>query len=180
MRTVSPKRYARAVFQIALARNEIDLWMDNLGFLEDSLSSNSEVLAIMDAPQISTARKAKFVRNIFGDFVPPMVMNLVALLASRNATYLIDKILEEFQEFVDAHRGIERASVTTAVPIDGNDLKRVVNLLEKITECKIEVDTNIDSEMLGGLVAQVGDRVIDGSTRTKLQIMHRRIVTQTR
>ena len=78
------------------------------------------------------------------------------------------------------YRGIGRASVTTAVPIDRKDLTKLVNLLEKITECKIEIDTKVDSKILGGLVAKVGDRVIDGSTRTKLQVMHRRIVTQTR
>lgn len=179
MRTVSPKRYASAVFQIALDRNQIDLWMDELRFLTDSLS-NSEVLTIMDAPQISAARKMKFTRKIFDGFVSPIVLNLVSLLASRNVTYFISKIFEEFQEIVDVHRGIGRASVTTAVPIDQKDLTKLVNLLEKITECKIEIDTKIDSKILGGLVAKVGDRVIDGSTRTKLQVMHRRIVTQTR
>ncbi len=179
MRTVSPKRYASAVFQIALARNQIDLWMDGLRFLTDSLS-NSEVLRIIDAPQISTARKMKFTRKIFDGFVSPIVLNLVFLLASRNVTYSISKIFEEFQEIVDVYRGIGRASVTTAVPIDRKDLTKLVNLLEKITECKIEIDTKVDSKILGGLVAKVGDRVIDGSTRTKLQVMHRRIVTQTR
>jgi len=178
VRTVSPKRYASAVFQIALARKQIDLWTDELRFLTDSLS-DGEVLSIMDAPQISTARKIKFTRKIFEGFVSPIVLNLVLLLARRSVTYSISKIFEEFQGIVDAHRGIGRASVTTAVSIDQKDLTRLINLLEKITECKIEIDTKIDSGILGGLVAQVGDRVIDGSTRTKLRVMHRRIVTQT-
>ena len=79
---------------------------------------------------------------------------------------------------LDAHRGIERAEITSAVALSDEQQTRVENLLKEMVGKEIVLTVRIDPQILGGIVARVGDRVIDGSTRTKLEGLRRELVRQ--
>ena len=74
---------------------------------------------------------------------------------------------------LDAHRGIERAEVVSAVPLDDAQRDNVADMLARTSGKEIRLSTRVDPEILGGMVIRVGDRVMDGSARTRLQSMRR-------
>ena len=127
----SAKRYARAVFEIARENGEIEGWLDDLGVLVREVD-NADIAAYLDAPQVSIERKTELVRGAFGDAVGPLAVNLLLVLASRASASLIRGVAEEYQQIVDADRGIERAEVVSAVQLDRQQLDDISSLLKSL------------------------------------------------
>ena len=176
-RSASARRYAQAVFQIALEKGELDRWLEDLTLLVDALV-NEEFFGFLDAPQLSVSQKVQVIQEALGDAVSPLALNLFSLLASRSAVHLTHGITEIYQEMLDAHRGIERAEVISAVPLNDGQRQRVSDLLQTMVGKEIRLTVTTEPRILGGFVARVGDRVIDGSTRTKLNDLRRDVVQQ--
>jgi F-type H+-transporting ATPase subunit delta len=107
-------------------------------------------------------------------------MNLAYLLAARNRWGIMEHIATEYNLLVDAYQGIEHAEVTTAVPIDEEDERHLEKRLEEIIGKKTVVSTRVNPAIMGGLVTKVGDRLLDGSTRTKLLALKRSMIEGTR
>ena len=115
---------------------------------------------------------------MLGDSVGTLPANLLGLLATKNMTLLLPGILEQFTVMVDRHRGIEWADVTTAVPLDDARRDEVAQLLTGIAGSEVSLRTYVEPELIGGMIARLNDRVIDGSVRSKLRNMHRQVVEQ--
>ncbi len=174
MPTASAIRYAKAVFQLAVDRNELENWLEDLTQLADSIT-NQEFGEILAAPRIAASQKERIVREALGSSVGPLALNLMFLLVSRNAIHSLPEVADRYQEMLDAHRGIERAEVVSAVPLDDAQRDSVADMLERTSGKEIRLSARVDPEILGGMVIRVGDRVMDGSARTRLQSMRREI-----
>ena len=92
------------------------------------------------------------------------------------AASLLPGVTEEYGRLLDAHRGVAQAEVTSAVPLDDEQLRRVTEILEGVVDAKVRVWAHVEPAVVGGLVARVGDRVIDGSVRARLDRMRRSVV----
>ena len=174
-RALSPRRYAQAVFQIAAESDELDQWQSDLETLSTALQ-DAELARFMDAPQVPMTAKTDAVNQTFGASVGPLAVNLALLLGSRGAASLLPGVTEEYGRLLDAHRGVAQAEVTSAVPLDDEQLRRVTEILEGVVDAKVRVWAHVEPAIVGGLVARVGDRVIDGSVRTRLDRMRRSVV----
>ena len=174
-RASSPRRYSQAVFQIALERDELDTWSEDLRALATPLE-NRDLLELLDAPQVPTANKVAAVRQAIGDTAGPLAVNLLSLLASRGLAHLVPAIVDEYGRLLDEHRGTERAEVVSAVALPADRSDTIAQILEGLVNKRVRLVSAVDPEVLGGFVAKVGDRVIDGSLRTKLREMRREIV----
>jgi len=173
----SPRRYAQAVFQIALETGGLLTWADDLRTL--SLAVESEEMAgLLDAPHVPVGRKAEAIAQTMGDSVNGLARNLLALLASRNQAHILPGVLDEYERLVDEHGGVERAVVISAVDLEDEQKESVTGFLTELVGKDVRLTTVVQSQVLGGLVARVGDRVVDGSVRSKLREMRRSIVEQ--
>ena len=173
----SARRYAQAAFELALEKDDFEAWLDDLGYLAGALQSE-EFGAVLDAPEVPVSQKVKLIDETVGGGISPLSRNLFALLASRNSAHLLPDITEAYQEMLDAHRGIERAEIMSAVPLSDEQQGKVANMLKEMVGKEIALTVRVDPQILGGIVARVGDRVIDGSTRTKLEGLRRELVQQ--
>ena len=173
----SARRYAQAVFQIALEKDELDGWLEDLTLLATA-TENAEFSEFLDAPQVPDSQTFEVITSTLGDRVGPLAINLLALLASRNIANTVPSIVEQYQRLLDAHRGIERAEVVSAVPLDDAQRRQIEELLGGLVGKEVRLTSRVELGIVGGLVARVGDRVIDGSTRTRLQAMRRELVEQ--
>ncbi len=174
-RAPSARRYAQAVFQIASEADDLDGWSNDLALIAEAFES-TELSDLLDAPQVPTSQKLDVIGRTFTDRISPLARNLVSLLATRGSTHLLPGVLEQYRRFVDAHRGVEQAEVVSAVPLDDAQQRRIADLLEAMVGMEIRLTDRVDPEIVGGIVARVGDRVIDGSTRTRLEDMRRSLV----
>jgi F-type H+-transporting ATPase subunit delta len=178
LRDPAAKRYAQAAFEVALAHNELDTWERELAGLRDALASN-EAAAFLSNRKVPAQAKEEFLRRIAGD-PQERVWNLVRLLSSKSRLELLAQIAVEFQAMLDDHRGIAYADVVTAVSMSDEEQRAMVARLSEITGKQVRLRTFEDPDILGGLIAKVGDRLIDGSTRSKLAALKRRLAGATR
>lgn len=174
-RGASARRYAQAVFAIALEQGDPDRWLDDLALLSDSMS-NEEFAAFLDAPQLTLSQKTALVAETLGDSVSDLALNLISLLASRNSARLLPAITESYQQMLDDHNGVERAEIVSAVPLSDEQQERIEAVLTGIIGKDITATSRVEPQILGGFVARVGDKVIDGSTRTRLDELRRELV----
>ena len=174
-RGASARRYAQAVFAIALEQGESDRWLDDLALLSDA-AANEEFANFLDAPQLTLDQKIGLIAETLGDSVSDLARNLISLLASRNSARLLPSITESYQEMLDEHNGVERAEVISAVPLSDEQQQRIEAMLTGIVGRDISATSRVEPQILGGFVARVGDKVIDGSTRTKLEELRRELV----
>ena len=170
----SARRYAQAVFQIALEQDDFDAWRSDLEAAAGALE-NPEFAGLLDAPQLPTAAKADTIREALGGSMAPLGLNLVSLLASRGLAHLIPSVLDEYVRMLDSHEGVERAEVVAAVPLDKGHEGKIAELLEGIVGKKIKLSSTQQPRIIGGLIARVGDRVIDGSVRARLRNLRREL-----
>ena len=165
-RRVYAKRFSQAVFKIALEKKELDRWQSDLSKIA-SLGEDATLISLLQDPRLHFGSKAKLLSERLGD-VNPLALNLVYLLATRGRLNMVGDIADEYQRLLDSYRGIERAEVTTAIPLDDEDKQRLAEYLGAAVGKKIVLKPEVDSKLIGGIVARVGDKLLDGSTRSKL------------
>jgi len=106
----------------------------------------------------------------------PLAFNLTLLLVSKGILRRGDDILKQYNALLDAHRGIERAKVTTALPLGDEDREAISRRLGEIIERKVAIDAQVDTSIIGGFIARVGDTLIDGSIHQKLETLRKSLV----
>ncbi len=166
-------RYARAVFEIALERGELDRWQSELPVVV-SVVGDPALVAVLESPRLRFDEKARILsEGLVG--ISPLVLNLVYLLIVRGRLSMIADIAEEYQRLLDAYHGIEPAEVISAVPLDAEEEKKLAGHLSAITGKKVVVKSEVDPGLIGGFVARVGGKLLDGSTRTRLEALKKEL-----
>ncbi len=160
------KRYAQAALAVALEHRDLERWTADLAALA-ALMTQPEAAALLESDRVSDAEKDALLTAALSE-VSPRAMNLARLLVAKRRTALAGQIGQEFQALLDEHRGVARAAVTTAVPLSDEQIKGVAARLGRITSKQVSVEPQVDPAILGGLIARVGDTLIDGSTRSRL------------
>ena len=178
LRDPAAKRYAQAGFELARERNELDAWERDLRTIGEALGS-AEALTFLASGRVPTTAKESFLQQV-APAPAPLVWNLVRLLAAKGRLALLPQIAEAFQELLDEHRGIAHAQVVTAVAMSESEQQELARRLSELTGKQVLVEAEEEPEMLGGLVARIGDRLIDGSTRSKLRALKRELAGATR
>ena len=164
------KRYAKAIFSLGKEQNKVDTYAESLAAIAE-LYENSE-LEIADALTnplypIEARQKvmAKIAESVDADAIMTSFLNL---LIEKKRVDVLPDIAREVQVMVDREQNISHGSVTSAIKLDSALLKKIQGTLEKITGNKVILETQVDPSIIGGIVAKVGDLVLDGSIRTQL------------
>jgi len=173
-RRLYAKRYAQAVFNIALERKELDKWQSDLGKIA-GLGEDDTVVAFLENPKFDFDTKAKLLSEQLVD-INPLALNLVYLLLTRGRLSMVGEIADEYQRLLDSYRGIEPAEVLTAVPLDEEDRLRLEEHIGAMVGKKVVVKPEVDSSIIGGFIARIGGKVLDGSTRSRLETLKRELV----
>jgi len=175
-RSASARRYAEAVFSIADESNTLDAWSRDLRALTD-LVGDREAGALLGSNRVPRAEKMRLLTAALEGSVSPLAMNLVRLLEDRGKLALAPQIQQAFLEMADDRRGLAHAVVTTAVALSDDERLAVEQRLSQVTGKRVDVTAVVDPAIMGGLVARIGDHLIDGSTRSRLLALKRRIRT---
>lgn len=171
---ISGIRYGEVVFEIARESNQLEKWRDDLEKITDVMH-NVEMKDVLENPKIPFEKKEKIISACLGG-VGAEGLNLAYLLVTKDKIKIASLIEEEYKRLLDEHLGIERANVVTAVPIDDKEKEKLKQNLETLTRQKIIADFKVDSNIVGGVVVKIKDKLIDGSIKNKLEVLKKSIV----
>lgn len=175
-RRVSARRHAQAVFQIALERNELERWREDLDTLATVLL-DAQLKAFLENPKIRLEKKIGLLQEQFTR-LNPLAVNLATLLATKGRVGIAADIANEYRNLLNAHQGLETVEVVSAVPLGKRDQDRITKQLSEATGKEITLSANVLPDIIGGLVIRIGDQVIDGSTKTRLDELKKALVEQ--
>ena len=172
-RGVYARRYSQAVFEIALERKELDRWQSDLRKIA-SLGEDATFIAFLESPRFHFDDKARLLSERLGD-INPLALNLVYLLVARGRLSMVGDIADGYQQLLDSYRGIAQAEITTVIPLDDEDKLRLEEHLGAIVGKKVVLKPEIDSSLIGGIVARIGGKLLDGSTRSQLMALKKEL-----
>jgi F-type H+-transporting ATPase subunit delta len=170
------RRYAGAMFGLAIKQNTLDRTRDDVREMGE-LFAQRKLAYLLREPKIPTKRKETALRQALEDKVLPTSLNLALLVVQRELVDIMPNIAREFEQMVLDYRNEAIAQVTTAAQLDGAQKTTVKQALEKLTDKKILMETRVDPSILGGVVARVGDQIIDGSIRQRLSALQQQLLT---
>ena len=173
MASGAAKRYVQAIVEIAREQQSFDTWEQGLRLLGDA-AADERFATYLQNPSVQNAEKKKAVDIVLKDATPE-ARNLAHLLIERQRVGLIPDIVEAFNEALLAERGIVVADVTTAEPLDDAMQAEVRERIGAMVGKKVQLRMHTDPEIIGGLVARIGDQVIDGSVQTRLRRLRTRL-----
>ncbi len=168
--SASARRYASAAFDVARATGDYDAWLNTLQQFARVLRMPSAGI-IFASPAVPTPEKRAAIDRLLPD-ASPMVRNFFHILAERDRLAEVPGIAEALRDLINQHRGIITAEVTTAVALDAEMQRlvaqRLATYLNRAPD-KVTISSRIDPAIIGGVVARVGDRLIDDSVRGRLE-----------
>lgn len=170
---MSARRYAQAAFKIALEKGETEQWQKGLGKLVEAFQDRT-LVALLESPRLALDAKSQLLAEKLGR-VMPLLVNFGLLLATRRKTELARAVLQEYGCLLDEYGGIARADVITAIPLDRPVGEKVVGYLEEMSGKKVVATFRVDAGIIGGVVARVGDQLIDGSVRGQIAALRERL-----
>jgi len=170
------RRYAGAMFELALKQNSLERTLEDVQGIA-SLFTRRTLAYLLREPRIATRRKEQALRDSLGARVLPTSLHLALLIVERGLVDLMPQIATELQRMVLDYRNQATAEVTTATPLDAQQEALVKRALEERTGKTILLRTRVDPRILGGVVARVGDQVIDGSVQQRLQALRRQLLS---
>jgi F-type H+-transporting ATPase subunit delta len=166
-RDSAPRRYADAAFEIALRDGTVETWRKELESAT-ATSTGSELERVLANPSVPLDQRVAVAEQVFASLSGP-VRNLVLLLVRRNRIEQLPRVAAEFRRLDDRRNGLTHATATSAAPLGADEIKAVTARLEELTGGRIDLETAVDPSLLGGIVVRVGDRLIDGSVRGRLE-----------
>jgi F-type H+-transporting ATPase subunit delta len=174
--SVYANRYAQAVFRMALESNELNIWQADLRKMA-SMARDEALFATLGNEDIPFEDRAKTLSGRIGE-INPNALKLVSMLAAKGRLGLIEDISDQYQDILDSHRGVEGAEiaeVTTAVPLDDEYRLKLAQRITDLVGRPVVLRANVDTGVVGGIIIRVGDKLIDGSIRSRLVALRREL-----
>lgn len=161
--------YSEALFDVALETGKTETFLEELQGVLAAFEAHPRFYELFRTPQINIEEKKAIMEEVFGGRVSQEVMNFLKIIMDKQRGSDIEAIVRAYGERVYAHEGIEKATAVTAVPLSAEQMEALSAKLGTLTGKKIELTNKVDEAILGGVTVRIGDRVIDGSIRNRLE-----------
>lgn len=170
----SGKRYAQAVFELALEKGEPEVCQVGLSKVTN-IVIDERIMGLLENPKLPFGTKTRLLKKGLGK-VDTLILNVACLLMSRGKLKIIGDISNHYQRLLDAHHGIEHAELITAVSVDDEAKKRLSTRFAEMVGRKVVIDARVDPAIIGGFRVKISDTLIDGSIHNMLESLKKSLV----
>ncbi|TDT44054.1 ATP synthase F1 subcomplex delta subunit [Halospina denitrificans] len=159
--------YARAAFESARDSNQLDAWSESLNLLS-VVTQDADMVAALNHPGLSAQQKIDLITEVCEGKLPEAVQNFVRIMAENRRLALFPAIAELFAGYRHDHERVVDVTVTTAYELTDDQKEKLTQALTRKLDRKVLLDVQSDRSIIGGVVIQAGDTVIDASLRGRL------------
>jgi F-type H+-transporting ATPase subunit delta len=167
--------YADALLTVARAEGQLGEIEDELFRFARILEGSDELRMALTDPQLPAERRQAVVEELLGGKALPATRAMISFVVAIGRAADLPKITDRFVGLAAQQRKHEVAEVRTAVPLDDASQKRLAEALSKTTGKQVEIKVIVDPSVLGGVVARIGDLVIDGTVRSRIEQLKEQI-----
>lgn len=169
------RAYAEAILAVAEAEGVLEEVEDELFRFTRTLEQQGELREALTDAALPSDRKRAVIRDLLGERASDATVNLLELIVEQGRSRELPAIAEQLVALVGERRQRAVAEVRTAVPLDGEQRRRLAEALGRATGRTVDVRALVDPEVIGGVYARVGDQVFDGTVRRRLELARERL-----
>ena len=166
--------YAEALFDVAKEKGKLDAVRGELAQFADAVDGNRELQVFLFSPYFSSAEKVAGLKRAVSDADAELV-NFLELLIEKQRMPEIFRIRRQLDELWKQENRRIDVTVTSAVTLEPSVVEKVGEEIERQTGQKVELSSRVDAEILGGIVLQVGNKVLDASIRSRLEKLRKSV-----
>lgn len=170
--------YARAMLEIAQASGQGDAIAEELTALRDGVFSQPELRVFLESPKIPRGEKKATLAKALEGKVSESVSNLVMILIDRGRQFLFSEIVDAYRNLCDEASGRTHVQITSAAPLSEESRESLVALLGKKLGREVVAQERVSPELLGGMTIRIGDMVVDGSVRSRLNEVREQVASR--
>jgi F-type H+-transporting ATPase subunit delta len=168
--TTVARPYARAVYQQATETSSVDSWGDALSLMA-SVASDAAMTEILDNPQLGKEQKGELLLKVIADKLNQQQTNLIKLMAENGRLKALPEVVDQFEVFRAEAEGKIDAEVVSAFPLSDEQEQAIIATLKTKLGREITLTTSTDESLIGGVVIKAGDTIIDGSMKSRLELL---------
>ena len=172
------RRYAKALFELAVESREIDSIEKDFEAISGILEQQDEFKAFLENPLINEHRKYQVVQELFKDKLDAITFNFVLMVTEKKRIELLPAIIEEFRHFILKHRNMVEGELVSAVSLDSEQADKIKTNIETLIGKSVLLKEDVDEEIIGGFVVKVEDLVIDNSIRYQLNKLREKLIAE--
>jgi ATP synthase F1 delta subunit len=166
--------YAEALFEVAGDRGKLDPIRDQLAQFADAVEANRELQVFLFSPYLSSTEKTDGLKRAIAGADPELV-NFLELLIEKHRTAEIFRVRRHFEDLWKKENRRIDVTVTSATELDPAVVTKIGEEIERQTDQKVDLASRVDGEILGGIVLQVGNMVLDASIRNRLEKLRKSV-----
>ena len=164
------KRYAKALVELGVEQKAVDTYGDELASVKDVLAREELLRQLLDSPTLGLEKKAAMLADLCQAMdLSDGTTKFLGLLLSKGRIGFLVQIEEMYRQLADELSGILSAKITAAVALDDVQQQAIATSLEKQTGKQVAVTVKVAPELIGGVQAEIGGRLFDGSVKTQLK-----------
>lgn len=170
-------RYALALFELARDQKAIDAIVADMNKFKAMIAESADLQRLVKSPVFTAEEQTKALAAILSKAgISGVAANFLKLVANKRRLFAVSDMIAGFEKLVDREKGVTRAEVTVAEPLNDAHTKALKAALAEVSGGKsVEVDVKVDPAIIGGLVVKLGSRMVDSSLRTKLNSIRTRM-----
>ena len=165
------KKYAQALFKVVVKEDDINQVSDRLNSIRSILKSVPELNQLFITRRVQVQDKMIMLKNILGDKISDIVMDLMVLLMEKGHMMLLGEVVKRFDYLKDKDSEIIKVQITSSSRLSDDEVQRISLNIENKIQKKVDVTMETDTSIVGGIKLRVGNTLIDGSVSNRLQKM---------
>jgi F-type H+-transporting ATPase subunit delta len=166
--------YARSLFEVAKEQDKLDVVREQLGAFVDALSQTRELQVFFFSPYFSTQEKKDGLNRAVTD-ADPVVQNFLELLIEKHRMPVLFRVRANYDAMWERENKLLPVNITSAVELDEATVRQLGDRISQQTSRKVELSSRVEPDILGGIVVQVGNSVLDASVRNRLEQLRRQV-----
>jgi F-type H+-transporting ATPase subunit delta len=164
------RRYAKALVELAVEQQAVDRYGEELATVNAVLDREELLRQLLESPTLAMDKKAAMLADLAGALdLSEGLRKFLGLLLSKDRLGFLPQIEDTYRRLADELSGVLRAKITAAVELDAEQQRAIGASLEKQTGKKVALNVTVDPQLIGGVQAEIGGRLFDGSVRTQLK-----------
>ena len=167
--------YARSLFEVAKEQDKLDAVRDQLGAFADALSENRDLQVFFFSPYFATKEKQDGLERVVSD-ADPVILNFLKLLIEKHRMPVLFRIRANYDGLWEEENKLLPVHITSAVELDKAIVEQLGDRISEQTDRKVELSSDVDPDILGGIVVRVGNSVLDASVRNRLEQLRKQVV----
>ncbi|MCR4416989.1 MAG: ATP synthase F1 subunit delta [Ignavibacteria bacterium] len=176
LNTKVTNRYAKALLDLAVSENLLDVIVKDLEFVQNNILSLRELFLLIKSPIVKRDKKRKIFAELFKDKISETSLKFCELIINRQRSDLLLDIIKRFLQMKDEYLNIKSVLVRSAFELDEKHINELKSVLENNLGKKVNINLLIDKNLLGGFIVQIDDTLIDASLKHQLELLRKKFL----